>query len=94
MPRLARLDAPGVRHHVMGRGIERRKIFLNDTDRNDFIGRQHWLRLVPGKICLGFDAVKGRWPISGYSVTVNLSTRSNRILMILLKRIYGCPDRE
>jgi len=39
MPRLARLDAPGVLHHVMGRGIERRKIFLNDTDRNDFIGR-------------------------------------------------------
>jgi len=39
MPRLARLDAPGVLHHVMGRGIERRKIFLSDRDRNDFIGR-------------------------------------------------------
>ena len=39
MPRLERLDAPGVLHHVMGRGIERRKIFLSDIDRNDFIGR-------------------------------------------------------
>ena len=39
MPRLARLDAPGVLHHVMGRGIERRRIFLSDIDRNDFIGR-------------------------------------------------------
>ena len=39
MLRLARLDAPGVLHHVMGRGIERRKIFLSDRDRNDFIGR-------------------------------------------------------
>jgi REP element-mobilizing transposase RayT len=39
MPRLGRLDAPGVLHHVMGRGIERRKIFLNDEDRNDFIDR-------------------------------------------------------
>jgi len=39
MPRLARLDAPGVLHHVMGRGIERRKIFLSDIDRNDFIDR-------------------------------------------------------
>jgi len=37
MPRLSRLDAPGVLHHVMGRGIERKKIFLSDTDRNDFI---------------------------------------------------------
>jgi len=39
MPRLARLDAPGVLHHVIGRGIERRKIFLSDIDRNDFLGR-------------------------------------------------------
>jgi len=39
MPKLARLDAPGVLHHVMGRGIERRKIFWNDKDRVDFIDR-------------------------------------------------------
>jgi putative transposase len=39
MPRLARLDAPGVLHRVMGRGIEKRKIFLNDEDRNDFGSR-------------------------------------------------------
>ncbi|RLB80377.1 MAG: hypothetical protein DRH24_10770 [Deltaproteobacteria bacterium] len=39
MPRLARLDAPGLLHHVMGRGIERKKIFVSDTDRNDFIDR-------------------------------------------------------
>lgn len=37
MPRLARLDAPGVLHHVMGRGIEGNDIFLNSKDRNDFI---------------------------------------------------------
>jgi putative transposase len=39
MPRLARLDAPGVLHHVMGRGIEKRKIFISDEDREDFISR-------------------------------------------------------
>jgi len=39
MPRSARLDAPGVLHHVMGRGIERRPIFLSDQDRNDFLSR-------------------------------------------------------
>ncbi len=27
MPRLARLDAPGVLHHIIIRGIERRRIF-------------------------------------------------------------------
>ena len=33
IPRQARLDAPGVIHHVMARGIERRKIFRDDPDR-------------------------------------------------------------
>ena len=35
MPRLARLDAPGVLHHIMVPGIERRKIFLEDGDHDD-----------------------------------------------------------
>jgi putative transposase len=39
MQRLTRLDVPGMLHHFMSRGIERKKIFLSDTDRNDFIDR-------------------------------------------------------
>ncbi|MGM0427882.1 MAG: transposase [Thermodesulfobacteriota bacterium] len=39
MPRVSRLDTPGLLHHVMIRGIERRKIFRNDVDREDFIER-------------------------------------------------------
>ena len=39
MPRTARLDAPGVLHHVMIRGIEGRKIFRNNKDRQDFVKR-------------------------------------------------------
>jgi putative transposase len=39
MPRSSRLNAPGVLHHVMGRGIERRKIFIDRQDRQDFITR-------------------------------------------------------
>ncbi len=39
MPRGPRLDAPGVLHHVMGRGIMRQVIFRDDTDRNDFVAR-------------------------------------------------------
>jgi hypothetical protein len=35
---LARLDAPGVLHHDdLCRGIERKKIFINNRDRKDFI---------------------------------------------------------
>jgi REP element-mobilizing transposase RayT len=39
MPRHARLDAPGVVHHVIIRGIERRKIFLDDEDQDDLLDR-------------------------------------------------------
>jgi putative transposase len=39
MPRIARLDSPGLLHHVMIRGIERRKIFNDDKDREYFIDR-------------------------------------------------------
>ena len=49
MPRSARLDAPGVLHHVMGRGIEKRPIFLANEDRNDFLSR---LGLLAEEGCL------------------------------------------
>ena len=39
MPREARLDAPGALHHIVVRGIERRKIFRDDSDRGDFLER-------------------------------------------------------
>jgi putative transposase len=39
MPRLARLDAPGVLHHVIIRGIERRKIFRDNKDRYNLLDR-------------------------------------------------------
>jgi putative transposase len=39
MPRRARIDAPGALHHIIVRGIERRKIFNDDKDRYDFLSR-------------------------------------------------------
>src|SRR5574337_291505 len=39
MPRGSRLDAPGVLHHVMARGIESALLFRTDEDRLDFLRR-------------------------------------------------------
>jgi REP-associated tyrosine transposase len=39
MPRQSRIDAPGALHHIIARGIERKKIFKDDVDRNDFLNR-------------------------------------------------------
>jgi len=39
MARGSRLDAPGSLHHVIVRSIERREIFRDDRDREDFLTR-------------------------------------------------------
>ena len=39
MPRQPRLEAPGVPHHAIVRGLERRAIFRNDAERTDLVLR-------------------------------------------------------
>ncbi len=39
MPRKARIDAPGALQHIILRGIERRKIFYDAADRDNFLSR-------------------------------------------------------
>lgn len=39
MPRKARIDAPGALNHIIIRGIERKKIFRSDYDRENFLKR-------------------------------------------------------
>jgi REP element-mobilizing transposase RayT len=46
MPRLARLDIAGLLQHVIVRGIERRDIFIDDIDRQNFVDRV--TTLLPG----------------------------------------------
>jgi len=39
MPRKSRIDALGALHHIIVQGIERSKIFKDDTDRHSFLYR-------------------------------------------------------
>ena len=39
MPRKARIDAPGALHHIIIRGIERKPIYKDKTDRHNFLRR-------------------------------------------------------
>ena len=50
MPRQAQIDAPGALHHIIVRGIERRKIFKDDTDLCNFLARLWKVRLVRDQI--------------------------------------------
>jgi len=55
MPRLARLDATSVLHHVMICGIERRKIFRDNKDQEDFIERLSRLLPESETACYGWS---------------------------------------
>jgi len=39
MPRKARIDSPGALHHIIGRGISRKKVFDDNVDFDFFIDR-------------------------------------------------------
>lgn len=54
MPRLARLDAPGVLHHIIIRGIERRKIFRDNKDRDNLLKRLSNLLPASQTSCYGW----------------------------------------
>ena len=59
MPRGPRLDAPGVVHHVMVRGIERRRIFRTPADSEDFVTR------------LARSATAGHWVVYAWALLPN-----------------------
>jgi len=59
MARQARLDGPGVLHHVMARGLDRQRIFRDDRDREDFLRRVETL------------AVSGSWVVLAWALIPN-----------------------
>jgi hypothetical protein len=62
MARGPRLDAPGSLHHVMVRGIERRKIFENDKDREDFLRRLGQVVIEGEATCFAQEAFYAEMP--------------------------------
>lgn len=50
MPRQARLDAPGTLHHIIIRGIEKRRIVDDDADREEFVERMSRIAQDSGEL--------------------------------------------
>ena len=80
MPRLARLDAPGVLHHIMIRGIERRKIFLNQKDYEDFIERLAMLLPAMKTACYAWVLIPNHAHFLFCTGTVPLARLMRRLL--------------
>jgi hypothetical protein len=57
MPRKARIDAPGALHHIIVRGIERRRIFSDDQDRDNFIERLGDILIETQTVCFAWALI-------------------------------------
>lgn len=86
MARKPRDDAPGVAHHVMLRGIERRAIFADDRDREDFLRRLS--ALVPD---LGFRCFA--WALMPNHVHLVLRSGQARLSQLLARLGTGYARR-
>lgn len=80
MPRNARLDAPGVFHHVMIRGIERRNIFRNKKDRDDFLQRLGKLLPATRTACYGWALLSNHAHFLFRTGDIPLSSLMRRLL--------------
>ena len=80
MPRLARLDAPGVLHHVIIRGIERCNIFKDDQDRDDLLKRLATLLPESRIACYAWSFMPNHAHFLLRTSNVSLSTLMRRLL--------------
>jgi putative transposase len=80
MPRQARLDAPGTLHHVMIRGIEGAKIFLDDQDRENFLSRIEKLVGNTGTRILAWVLMDNHVHLLLYSGQPGISSFMRRLL--------------
>jgi len=82
MPRLARLDAPGVLHHVIIRGIERRNIFEDNKDRDNL-----WKRL--GKLLPATKTSCYAWAMLSNHAHFLLRTGTTGLSIVMKRLLTG-----
>lgn len=80
MPRKARIDAPGAFHHIICRGIERRKIFYDDTDRDNFLERLENILKETSTPCYGWALIPNHFHLLLRTGKVPITTVMRRLL--------------
>jgi len=80
MPRQARIDAPGALHHIICRGIERKKIFQDDTDRNDFVNRLGTVLIETSTACYAWSLIPNHFHLLLRTGNSPIATIMRRLL--------------
>lgn len=86
------MDAPGVLHHVMGRGIERKYIFWNNADRNDFLERLAALATDGAMYIYAWVLMPNHFHILCKTKNLPLSASMRKILTDLRSTDFGDGD--
>ena len=82
MPRKSRIDAPGALHHIIARGIGRRKVFDDNDDRDFFIERL-------GKIICDTETQCFAWALIPNHFHLLLKTRIIPIATVMKRLLTG-----
>ena len=80
MPRQARIDAPGALHHIIARGIERRRIFDDDQDHESFIERLGTILEQTGTECLAWALIPNHFHLLLRTGSAPIATVMRRLL--------------
>ncbi|MFC1878086.1 transposase [Thermodesulfobacteriota bacterium] len=80
MPRNSRIDAPGALHHIIARGIERRLIFGDDDDRDDFIQRLGTVLSETATVCYAWALIPNHFHLLLRTGKTSISTVMRRVL--------------
>jgi REP-associated tyrosine transposase len=80
MPRRSRIDAPGALHHIIVRGIERKTIFKDDADRDNFLERLKNILTYSDTLCFAWALIPNHFHLLLRTGRVPISTVMKRLL--------------
>jgi len=80
MPRKARIDAPGALHHIICRGIERRRIFYDNVDKDGFVKRLSAILSDTSTPCYAWALIPNHFHLLLRTGTAPIATVMRRLL--------------
>lgn len=80
MPRKSRIDTPGALHHIIARGIDRKNIFKDDKDRDNFLERLGGIIEETKTHCFAWALIPNHFHLLMKTGTTPISTVMRRLL--------------
>jgi REP-associated tyrosine transposase len=80
MPRRSRIDAPGALHHIIVRGIDRKNIFKDDADKDNFLRRLKDILTDSATSCFAWALIPNHFHLLLRTGSVPISFVMKRLL--------------